>query len=102
MWEILVSIVSAAYRMEKSFNLSDLKLKDFAREVQALGIEAKENLNHSDFHHLRRVEFWGKASTIVGFSLSWLQVNPVSIFLIAIGLSYSLAAHASYKSWRIR
>ena len=57
----------------------------FAAEVDALGARLTAALGPDDLAHLRKMEWWGRACTLLGYASAWIAFNPLSAALIALG-----------------
>ncbi len=67
----------------------------FAAEVRALRAELVADLGADDLAHLRRMERWGRACTLVGYGTAWIAPNPLSAIAMALGNSarWTMIAH---------
>ena len=57
----------------------------FAREIGELGRVLRADVNAADFAHLKKMQRWGRLSTLVGLALATIAVNPLAIFLLSLG-----------------
>src|SRR5688500_18518159 len=57
----------------------------FARDIAAIRAELVAGLGEADLQHLRKMERWGRLSTLVGFLTSWILPNPLSALLLSLG-----------------
>lgn len=71
--------------MSQTFQLSATDVENFTQEIMALRRAANERMNLADFKHLKKIERWGKLSTLAGYGTAWIMPNPVSAFLISQG-----------------
>lgn len=62
----------------------------FAQEIEELGRRLRTSTGPRDFQHLRRVEWLGRLCSTLGYALAWLAPNPLSVFLLAQGLTARL------------
>jgi fatty acid desaturase len=85
----------------RSFNLDDIDLDGFEREVTALRAEIRESLGPDDLRHLRRMEWWGRAATAVGMATAWIAPNPLSAGALALGRStrWLLMHHIGHRGY---
>jgi fatty acid desaturase len=85
----------------RSFNLDDIDLDVFEREVTALRAEVREALGPDDLRHLRRIEWWGRAATAVGMATAWIAPNPLSAAALALGRStrWLLMHHIGHRGY---
>ncbi|NOR40288.1 MAG: fatty acid desaturase, partial [Gammaproteobacteria bacterium] len=40
----------------------------------------------ADLRHLRKMEWWGRICTLLGYATAWMIPNPVSALLISQGI----------------
>jgi fatty acid desaturase len=59
--------------------------EQLAKDVTALHQQALADIGPEDFQHLKRMERWGHACTIIGYATAWLMPNPLSALLISQG-----------------
>jgi len=57
----------------------------FARELQQLGRQLRASVDAADFAHLKKMQRWGRMSTLAGLLLATIAVNPIAIFLLSLG-----------------
>ncbi|HUM45373.1 MAG TPA: fatty acid desaturase [Chitinophagales bacterium] len=57
----------------------------FAHELKKLRSEIDAEISIADLHHLKKMEWWGRVCTILGYTTAWFIPNPVSAFLISQG-----------------
>lgn len=65
--------------------LQQIDIKSFAAELEALKQDALKNIGDKDYRHLRKMERWGRACTLLGYGTAWIFPNPVSALLISQG-----------------
>ena len=68
--------------------LLDLRAIDreaFARDVESLRAELKADLGAPDLAHLRKMAWWARSCTLLGYAFAWIVPNPVSALLIGMG-----------------
>lgn len=63
----------------------DIDYAGFAAELEALHADLVSRLGEEDLRHLRKMELWGKASSLLGYATAWLLPNPISVYLISQG-----------------
>jgi fatty acid desaturase len=85
----------------RSFNLDDIDLEGFEREVTALRAEIRASLGPDDLRHLRRMERWGRTATAVGMATAWIAPNPLSAAALALGRStrWLLMHHVGHRGY---
>jgi fatty acid desaturase len=64
---------------------ADVDPQAFARDVEALHAELKADLGPADYAHLRKLVWWSRLSTLVGYAFAWIAPNPVSALLMGLG-----------------
>ena len=67
------------------FTLSDQDVENFTQEIMALRRAANERLSLEDFKHLKKIERWGKLSSLAGYGTAWIAPNLISAFLMSQG-----------------
>ena len=65
--------------------LAAIDYRAFAADVSALHAELKSDLGTADLRHLRRMEAWGRACTLIGYAFAWIIPNPLSALLMGLG-----------------
>ena len=65
--------------------VSNQQKEQLAKGLSKLQKESIDNLSIKDFKHLKKMERWGRACTILGYSTAWIIPNPISAFLISVG-----------------
>src|SRR4249919_1303466 len=65
--------------------LAAIDYKAFAADVEALHATLKADLGPADLTHLRKMERWGRACTLLGYALAWPFPNPLAALLIGLG-----------------
>ncbi len=59
--------------------------KAFSQDVDALHARLKADLGEPDITHLRKMERWGRACTLLGYALAWMFPNPLAAMLMGMG-----------------
>jgi len=59
--------------------------KQLAADLTKLRKEAYADLSLDDFKHLKKMERWGRACSVLGYGTAWIIPNPISAFLISVG-----------------
>lgn len=70
-----------------SSSTSKIDAVGFRKDLDALRARTLAALSPKDFAHLKRMEWAGRILTIVGFACAWIEVNPLSIVCIALGIT---------------
>ena len=66
-------------------SLESIDYQAFADDVQTLHAKLKADLGDGDIAHLRKMEFWARACTLLGYACAWLFPNPVAALLMGMG-----------------
>jgi len=56
-----------------------------AKDVDAIQRDILSKTNIDDFHHLKKIERWGRICTGLGYATAWIIPNPISAYLISQG-----------------
>ena len=82
-------------------DLSAINIHGFAQDIEKLRKETFESLSESDFHHLQKIERYGKLSTVVGYLTAWIIPNPLTAFLLSLGqfTRWLLAHHIMHRGY---
>ncbi len=59
--------------------------QQLAKDVSQLHQQALADIGPEDFKHMKRMERWGKACTVLGYGTAWIMPNPISALLISQG-----------------
>ncbi|MBU8897438.1 fatty acid desaturase [Corallococcus sp. H22C18031201] len=88
-------------RAAPAFDLASVDVEGFHREVKALRAEMEANLGEPDAAHLRKIERWGRAATLVGLATCWVMPNPLSAFALGLGRStrWLLMHHVGHRGY---
>jgi fatty acid desaturase len=64
-------------------------------ELKKIRQELDASRGQADVKHLRKIEYWGRACTWLGFATAWLVPNPISAWLISQGnfTRWTMLAH---------
>jgi len=65
--------------------LPAIDYKAFSADVDGLHARLKADLGEDDIAHLRKMEGWGRACTLLGYASAWLFPNPLSALLLGMG-----------------
>ena len=69
----------------KSVEFARIDYEGFRRELDALRETVDKQLGAEDLRHLRKIEGWGRACTLLGYATAWILPKPVSAWLISQG-----------------
>ena len=67
----------------KSYQTVDRE--QLAKDISILHKQALADIGPADFQHLKKMERWGKACTVIGYGTAWILPNPISALLISQG-----------------
>jgi fatty acid desaturase len=59
--------------------------EQLAKDIKALHQLALADLGAEDVRHMKRMEMWGKACSLLGYATAWIVPNPISALLISQG-----------------
>lgn len=59
--------------------------QQLAKDISQLHQQALADIGPDDFKHMKNMERWGKACTVLGYATAWILPNPVSALLISQG-----------------
>ncbi len=79
-----------------------LDVEAFDRDLSALRAELGAAFAPEDLAHLRKMERWGRACSLLGYATAWLFPNPVSALLLAQGSTARwtmMAHHATHRGY---
>ncbi len=71
------------------------KWKSFAAEIDSIDKDLRSTDGVEDFKQLRKMEFWGRCCSLLGYLTAWILPNPISALLISQGnfTRWSLVLH---------
>lgn len=83
------------------FNLSQVDCEAFLKELKSLRREIDQNLGEDDIKHLKKIELWGRAFTVIGALTAPIFPNPVSMASLALGRStrWTLMHHINHRGY---
>jgi len=56
-----------------------------AKDLDAIYKEITARTNEDDFKHIKKMELWGRACSLLGYATAWIMPNPISALLISQG-----------------
>ncbi len=59
--------------------------EQLAKDVDAIQRDILSKTTIDDFHHLKKIERWGRICTGLGYATAWIIPNPISAYLISQG-----------------
>ncbi|ATB47727.1 fatty acid desaturase family protein [Corallococcus macrosporus] len=83
------------------FDISSVDVEGFHRELKALREQLDASLGEADAAHLRKIERWGRAATVLGAATCWLAPNPLSAAALSVGRStrWLLMHHVGHRGY---
>ncbi len=82
--------------------LNTSNLDSFIAELETMKKEIKNNIGIDDYKHLRKIEFFGRLFTFMGYATAWVPFNFFSALFIGIGNFARWAMvthHVSHKGY---
>ena len=72
-----------------------IDLQRFGVEVDQLRTGLDAEVGPDDFKHLKKMEWWGRLWTALGYATAWLWLNPFSAFALSFGafVRWAVMAH---------
>jgi fatty acid desaturase len=85
----------------KEFDPRQIDLEGFREEIRALRREIDASLGEEDIDHLRKMERWGRACTLLGLATAGICPNPVSAIALALGRTarWMLMHHIGHRGY---
>ena len=82
-------------------NLGRIDVAGFRDGVDRIRAEAHAAIGAADFRHLRRIEWYGRVATLLGYATAWIIPNPVSAFALSMGqfTRWVLAHHILHRGY---
>lgn len=80
--------------------LDSIDCDSFFRELRAIRRDVEASLGEDDIAHLRKIERFGRAATVVGLATAWVP-NPLSMAALALGRStrWLLMHHIGHRGY---
>lgn len=93
--------MSVAATAAPAFDPRRLDLEGFAAELKALRREVAAEAGEADLEHLKKIERWGHAASLLGAATAGIAPNPISALLLALGRStrWLLMHHVGHKAY---
>jgi fatty acid desaturase len=87
--------------MPTAHPMDGLDEQAFLRDLRALRAEIDASLTEADGEHLKKIERWGRAATLIGLATAWMGPNPVSALGLALGRStrWALMHHCGHRGY---
>jgi fatty acid desaturase len=60
--------------------------EQLAEDLALIRKDLQADMGADDFKHLRKIEGWGRACTLLGYATAWIAPNPFSALLISQGI----------------
>jgi fatty acid desaturase len=72
-----------------------MDLEALTRDLNALGARLRDDDPAGDLAHLRKIQAWGRAATLIGLATLWLPPNPLTIGALSLGrfARWTMIAH---------
>lgn len=85
----------------QELKLSNLDFAQFAQGIEAIKERAYSSLSEADFKHLKKIETYGRLSSLLGYATVWMAINPLSAFLISLGqfTRWLLTHHITHRGY---
>ena len=82
-------------------DLGRIDVAGFRDGVDRIRAEAHAAIGAADYRHLRRIEWYGRVATGLGYATAWMIPNPVSAFLLSLGqfTRWLLAHHILHRGY---
>lgn len=86
---------------DHQMTVKNIDARAFSTDLNLLHSELVRSLRHEDFLDLRKAERCGRAATFFGYLTAWIIPNPVSAFLISLGIltRWMLMHHISHRGY---
>ena len=74
---------------------------NFTKEIDELGSELRRNISKEDFKHLKKLQRFGRAYSLLGYGTAWILPNPLSAFLIAqsMMIKFTIGHHIGHGAY---
>jgi len=59
--------------------------KQLAKDLDAIHKGVLSQISKDDFHHLKKMERWGRICSLIGYATAWIFPNPISALFISQG-----------------
>ncbi|HYO58965.1 fatty acid desaturase family protein [Archangium sp.] len=88
-------------RATPEFDPASVDMEGFLSDIRALRAEIDASVSEADLAHLRRIEGWGRAATVLGLATCWLMPNPLSAAALSLGRStrWLLMHHVGHRGY---
>ena len=82
-------------------DLGRIDVAGFREGVDRIRAEAHAAIGADDYRHLRRIEWYGRVATGLGYATAWVIPNPLSAFLLSLGqfTRWLLAHHILHRGY---
>lgn len=86
---------------QPAFDASSVDVDAFLRDVQALRAQVDASLGEADAAHLRKLEWVGRAATVLGVATCWIAPNPLSAAGMSLGRAtrWLLMHHVGHRGY---
>ena len=66
--------------------LEKIDAKGFRADIEKLKAEVEGTADYDDFRHLKKIEWFGRLFSALGFATAWIVPNPISAICIHLGI----------------
>jgi len=84
-----------------AWDLGRIDVAGFREGVDRIRAEAHAAIGAADYRHLRRIEWYGRVATGLGYATAWVIPNPFSAFCLSLGqfTRWLLAHHILHRGY---
>lgn len=78
-----------------------MNVSGFCSDIEQLKRQVYGSLSERDYHHMRKIERWGRLATFSGYLTAWIFPNLFSAFALGLGqfTRWLLAHHILHKGY---
>ncbi len=73
--------------LNQTFDVREIDLEGFRKELDELGIRTKASVGEKEFKHVRKMNIIMRVLYFAGLAMAWMWINPLSMFLIGLAKS---------------
>jgi fatty acid desaturase len=83
------------------FSIDQASARAFNLELASLRKEIMRSLSVADFHHLLKIQRWGRLCSFLGYATAWIIPNPLSPLLMGLGnyTRWIVMHHVSHQGY---
>ncbi|MFY0567207.1 fatty acid desaturase family protein [Archangium lansingense] len=88
-------------RATPDFDPASVDVEGFLADIRALRTEIDASVSEADLAHLRKIENWGRAASVLGLATCWMMPNPLSAAAMGLGRStrWLLMHHVGHRGY---